>query len=176
MSNSNDATMKKTNDDGEEVNVDLNVNFDPPIPGAGIDAAMERRPGVPMEADPPHPLGTATWTLERQAPPPGVKIMKRVGLPDLTPVFGTAVPPRLLSGLMRQAAYKIPEHHTSHWLVLLLADRVDVLEHRVVRALPIALPILAIAGVGALLFGTLRSTTSRRKRRRQRSALRRVFA
>jgi len=48
------------------------------------------------------------------------------------------------SGLMRRAAYRIPEHHTSHWFVLLAADRVDALEYRVRKALPFALPAAAL--------------------------------
>jgi hypothetical protein len=49
-------------------------------------------------------------------------------------VFGTAQPPRGLSGVLRRRAYLLPEHHTRHWLWLLLADRIDVLEHRVAGA------------------------------------------
>jgi hypothetical protein len=44
---------------------------------------------------------------------------------------------------MRRAAYQIPEHHTTHWLVLLLADRVDATEYQAKRVLPWALPLLA---------------------------------
>ena len=45
-----------------------------------------------------------------------------------TPVFGTAQPPRGLCGALRRRAYAIPEHHARHWALLLLADRVDVVE------------------------------------------------
>lgn len=45
-----------------------------------------------------------------------------------TPVFGTALPPRGLSGALRTRAYAIPEHRARHWLLLLVADRVDVVE------------------------------------------------
>jgi len=142
----------------------MNVNFDPPVPGAGVDAPMERRPGVPMEAEPPHPMGNASWTLDRQVPPTDVTILKRKELPELTPVFGNTIAPRLVSGAMRRAAYKIPEHFTSHWLLLMLSDRVDVLEHRLQRALPIVLPLLALGGVAALAFSV--------KRHRRRGILR----
>ncbi len=63
------------------------------------------------------------------------------------PVSGTAQPPRLLSGALRRAAYRIPDRRTSHWLLLLLADRVDVLEHRLGAALPFV-PALAAGLVG----------------------------
>jgi len=45
-----------------------------------------------------------------------------------TPVFGTAQPARGLSGALRTRAYAIPEHHARHWFLLIVADRVDVVE------------------------------------------------
>jgi hypothetical protein len=47
----------------------------------------------------------------------------------LTPVYSTALPPRGLSGVLRRAAYKIPDYKPRRWMLLLAADRVDVLEH-----------------------------------------------
>jgi hypothetical protein len=125
------------------------------IPGAGIDADPGQRPGVPMEKDPPEPVGAAHWGQPIRQPDPGY-ILKRRGLEKLTPVFGTSVPPRGISGLMRRAAYAIPDHRTTHWLVLLLADRIDVLEDRAKRVAPLLLPLLI--GGGALLY------TARRRR------------
>lgn len=96
------------------------------IHGWGADASLDRRPGVPMEAEPriaPH----AHWIHpERQRA--RVEILKHSELDELTPVFGTAQPPRGLSGIMRRAAYRIPTHKPSHWMTLLAADRVDVIE------------------------------------------------
>ena len=109
--------------------------------GAGIDSDRERRPGVPMETTPPHPMGAAHWSEPERQPDPGT-VLKRKDLDQLTPVFGTAVPPKGVSGLMRRAAYEIPEHRVSHWFVLLLADRVDAMEHRLKRVLPFAAPVL----------------------------------
>jgi len=54
--------------------------------------------------------------------PPGARI---------PPVYGTAQPPRGLSGVLRDSAYQYPSHKARHWLILMLADRVDVLEHTV---------------------------------------------
>lgn len=53
---------------------------------------------------------------------------------------------------MRRAAFEIPEHKTSHWLTLLLADRVDVLEHDLGRVAPVALGLAALAGATALVL------------------------
>lgn len=111
--------------------------------GDAPDADPVNRPGVPMELDPPRPAGNAHWDAPARQPDPG-GVLKRSTLDALTPVFGNTVPPRGLSGLMRRAAYQIPEHHTSHWLVLLLADRVDAIEANPVRALSVALPVAAL--------------------------------
>lgn len=102
---------------------------------------MLQTPGVPMEKDPPEPAGNAHWLTPDKMEDPGY-VLKRAGLDELTPVFGTSVPPRGLSGLMRKSAYDIPEHYTTHWLLLLAADRVDVLEDRLKRYLP----FVALAG------------------------------
>jgi hypothetical protein len=49
----------------------------------------------------------------------------------VTPVFGTSCPPKGISGMMRKFAYKkYSEGRAAHWLLLLAADRVDVLESR----------------------------------------------
>lgn len=118
--------------------------------GEAVDANPVRRPGVPMEATPPRPIGAAHWTEPARQHDPGF-VLKRRGLAELTPVFGTACPPRGLSGLLRKAAYRIPDYRMSHWLVLLFADRVDVFEHRPLRLLRVALPAAAGAVGIALL-------------------------
>ena len=101
------------------------------MPYWGADRRIEDRPGVPREAS-PHPLEGAHWrTPEQQTPRVGVLV--RAGLTKLTPVFGTAQPPRGVSGWLRRAAYRIPDWRVRHWLILLLADRIDVLEGRIRR-------------------------------------------
>ena len=54
----------------------------------------------------------------------------------LPPVFGTACPPRGISGAIRKYAYTLSEGRTSHWMMLMAADRVDVLESRSRRPAP----------------------------------------
>lgn len=95
----------------------------------GYDQAPENRPGVPMEAE-PRPDPDAPW----QTPPrqeSGVEHLHRMEIDELTPVYGTAQPPSGISGAMRRAAYRIPEHEARRWLLLLAADRVDMMEHKV---------------------------------------------
>ncbi|HEY8368524.1 MAG TPA: hypothetical protein VIM86_04340, partial [Thermodesulfobacteriota bacterium] len=94
----------------------------PEIAGWGADLDPRNRPGVPL-ARTPAPVGEAHWDEpERQAPQPH---LVRMELGRLTPVFGTAQPPRGLSGAIRRAAYRIPEHRARRWLLLLAADRVE---------------------------------------------------
>lgn len=90
----------------------------------GADAPLENRPGVPMEAA--SALPAEPEPIARQ--PGDESHFRRVGLEELTPVYGTAQPPRGVSGKMRKMAYSIPEHSAMHWMTLLLADRVDVME------------------------------------------------
>jgi hypothetical protein len=45
-------------------------------------------------------------------------------------VFSTAVPVRGLSGRLRRVAYRVPDYRARRWLLLMVADRIDVIEHR----------------------------------------------
>ena len=93
--------------------------------GADLDPAM--RPAYPMERTPPrfiHPPDR----MEHQRPRRPVKVFHSTERPGLTPVYGTAQPPAGLSGLIRAGAYRQSENDLRHWLLLLLADRVNVVE------------------------------------------------
>jgi hypothetical protein len=64
-------------------------------------------------------------------PPQQVRKIKVFVSPEhegLTPIFGTSCPPRGLSGLIRGYAYRFSEGQKLHWILLLAADRVDVVE------------------------------------------------
>ena len=100
------------------------------IPDWGIDLQASHRPGVPREL-PPHPIGGAHWRIPERQPPPDVVVLKRADLPELTPVFSTAVPPHGLSGWIRGYAYRFPDQRVRKWVLLLVADRVDVVESAV---------------------------------------------
>ena len=111
----------------------------------GADLRREDRPGVPKETHPPAPIASAAWTsLEQQVEGP---IAVRGPLRPLTPVYGTASPPRGLSGIVRRAAYRVPDYKPRRWVLLLLADRIDIFEHTVA---PIA---TLLGGVAAIVGG-----------------------
>jgi len=94
-----------------------------------VDREPRDRPGVPMIPEQPAAL-TRTQPARQEA---SVPVLVSVDVGALTPVFSSAVPPRGLSGLMRRRAYAIHEHKARRWLLLLLADRVDVWENRARR-------------------------------------------
>jgi hypothetical protein len=81
---------------------------------------------VPRDKAPAIGPETLYPPIARQVP--RVKIHKSTEHGRLTPVFGTACPPRGLSGRMRDFAYHYSEGRLMRWLTLLAADRVDVVE------------------------------------------------
>jgi hypothetical protein len=96
------------------------------IPGWGADLDHANRPGYPMERTPPR-LDNVHWeTPEDQ--PLTMEVFHSVERPGVTPLFGTSAPPTGLSGRLRGAAFKLSENDIRHWLLLLLADRVNVAE------------------------------------------------
>ena len=120
------------------------------INGWGADLARRNRPAVPMERMPPRE-DDAHWDVP-EAQAETVEVLHSTERPGLTPVFGTACPPSGLSGKIRRAAFRHSEGRLRHWTLLLLADRVNVVEglfhdaskHRRTHS-------VAIVGVVALL-------------------------
>ncbi|RKG77293.1 hypothetical protein D7W79_15715 [Corallococcus exercitus] len=112
-----------------------------------VDLDPANRPGVPMETA-PKPLAGARVPIALQHA--DVPVFKHAGRKVMPPVFGTAQPPKGLSGLLRKAAYAKPDHKPGHWMLLLLADRVDVWEHRLRRSLPWAAPSAAVLVAGLM--------------------------
>jgi hypothetical protein len=99
------------------------------IPGWGVDLDPKDRPSVPKERFDPRGSG-AHWDFPERQPEKWPR-ERSIEHKFLTPVFGTSCPPRGISGMMRKFAYKkYSEGRAAHWLLLLAADRVDVLESR----------------------------------------------
>jgi hypothetical protein len=71
------------------------------------------------------------------------EILKSTERPFLSAVFGTKQPPTALSGLLRKIAFKYSENMYRHWLPLLLADRIDVIESLVSDIFHARIPRLA---------------------------------
>lgn len=111
----------------------------------GVDQDHARRPGVPMMREPQEWPNTR-YPPERQPGKPTAPRHGRSNKP-MPPVFGTAVPLRGLSGVIRRWAYRYPDHKPRHWLLKMLGDRVDSWEHRVKKYLPVILPAVALLAV-----------------------------
>ena len=93
------------------------------IPGWGVDLDPKDRPSVPKLQFQEDFTG-AHWEFpERQ--PEAYPRERSVEHKMLTPVFGTAQPPSGVSGAIRRHAYRYSEGRAAHWLLLILADRVD---------------------------------------------------
>lgn len=96
------------------------------IQGWGADLDPQVRPAVPMERTPPRFIQPHYEEPEQQ--PHTVKVFHSTERPGLTPVFGTSTPPSGVSGLIRAGAYRFSENDLRRWLMLLFADRVNVVE------------------------------------------------
>jgi hypothetical protein len=104
------------------------------VPGWGVDLDPRDRPAVPKENFDMQATG-AHWTFpERQIP--RYRRERSIEHKFLTPVFGTVCPPKGLSGIVRRIAYRyFSEGRTAHWTLLVLADRIDVMESSVTALL-----------------------------------------
>lgn len=96
------------------------------ITGWGADLDHANRPAYPMERTPPR-LHNLHW--DQPSPQAAnVEVLVSTERPGITPVFGTTLPPRGLSGSLRRLAFKASENDLRRWMLLLLADRIDVVE------------------------------------------------
>jgi len=97
------------------------------IKGWGIDADMKNDPTYPMKKRTDEERFGYTWNRPAQQPE-SVEILTSTERKNLPAVFGTTLPPSGLSGMIRRFAFKYSESDYLHWLPLMLADRVGVVE------------------------------------------------
>ena len=100
------------------------------IPGWGMEADPENDPTYPMK----HYTGADHERFNyEKAPQQPIKqeIFHSIERPGVTRVFGTSTPPAGLSGAIRRFAYKYSEATAAHWMTLILADRVDVIQGKI---------------------------------------------
>ncbi|NEK59441.1 hypothetical protein GCU56_16405 [Geodermatophilus sabuli] len=93
------------------------------IPGWGVDLDPADRPSYPKLQ---YPADTgAHWDFPERQPEKWPR-EHSIEHAFVTPVFGTAQPPRGLSGAIRRYAYaRFSEGRLAHWLLLIVGDRVD---------------------------------------------------
>jgi hypothetical protein len=97
------------------------------IAGWGIDENKRNNPTYPIK----HYTGVDHERLKYPKPvqqQESVEVLHSNERPGVTSVYGTSTPPRGLSGMLRRYAFKFSEGSSGHWLTLMLADRVNVVE------------------------------------------------
>ncbi|HEX8298596.1 MAG TPA: hypothetical protein VF594_05485 [Rubricoccaceae bacterium] len=105
-----------------------NQTIDPKtVTGWGVDADPKNDPTYPMKLR--NNAEHAGYSWDRPAlQPTTVEVLHSNERPNLTAVFGTSTPPSGLSGMIRRAAFRFSENSYGHWLPLMLADRIGVVE------------------------------------------------
>ena len=105
-----------------------NLPVDPStIPGWGVDADPRNDPTYPMRDRSRDDDTGMSW----ERPPlqtRRVEILASIEHNRLPAVLGTATPPRGISGMIRRQAFRYSESQWTHWLMLMAADRVNVVE------------------------------------------------
>jgi hypothetical protein len=97
------------------------------IPGWGADLDPADRPSHPKLRYAPEETG-AHWDFPDRQPEPWPR-ERSIEHAFVTPVFGTAQPPKGMSGAVRRYAYRrFSEGRAAHWLLLIAADRLDAWE------------------------------------------------
>jgi hypothetical protein len=96
------------------------------VPGWGVDADAGNNPTYPMRHIEDQTRGMS-W--ERPAlQQPDVEILRSIEYNRLPAVVGTSTPPKGLSGMIRRYAFRRSESDWWHWLLLMGADRINVVE------------------------------------------------
>ena len=97
------------------------------IPGWGVDADPRNDPTYPMKRRNDGEHAGYSWERPPQQPI-NVEILHSNERPNVTATFGTSTPPSGVSGMLRRKAFNFSESSYGHWLPLMLADRVGVVE------------------------------------------------
>lgn len=97
------------------------------INGWGIDADPLDVPNYPIKKRTENDNKGMIWERPPQQPEL-VEVLHSNERPGVSAVFGSPNPPRGISGRIRRWAFRYSESNWAHWLLLLLADRVDMME------------------------------------------------
>jgi hypothetical protein len=97
------------------------------IPGWGVDADTRNDPTFPIRHREDLETRGLTWERPTQQDP-DVEILTSIEHNRLPAVVGTSTPPSGLSGMIRRYAFRRSESDWWHWLLLMGADRINVVE------------------------------------------------
>ncbi|HEX8622108.1 MAG TPA: hypothetical protein VF718_09060 [Allosphingosinicella sp.] len=96
------------------------------IPGWGVDADPANDPTYPYR-DRSKDDHSGQW-VRPTVQSADVEILQSIEHVRRPAVVGTSTPPSGLSGMIRRAAFTYSESHWLHWLMLMGADRINVVE------------------------------------------------
>jgi hypothetical protein len=97
------------------------------IVGWGVDADPNNDPTYPIKQRNNGEQAGYSWERPSQQPLT-IEVLHSNERPNVTAAFGTSTPPSGLSGILRRIAFTYSESSYGHWLPLMLADRVNVVE------------------------------------------------
>jgi len=97
------------------------------VKGWGVDADPKNDPTYPMKKRNNGEHEGYSWERPPQQPV-DVEVLHSNERPNVSAAFGTSTPPAGLSGVIRRYAFNYSESSYGHWLPLMLADRVGVVE------------------------------------------------
>lgn len=105
-----------------------NKTIDPSqVKGWGIDADPKNDPTYPMKTRNNGEHAGYSWERPPQQQT-DIEVLHSNERPNLSAVFGTSTPPSGLSGTIRRVAFNYSENSYAHWLPLMLADRIGMVE------------------------------------------------
>ena len=96
------------------------------IVGWGVDADPQNDPTYPYR-DRSNDDHSGEW-MRPPVQQSDVEILQSIEHKQRPAVFGTSTPPSGVSGMIRRAAFRWSESNWLHWLMLMGADRVNVVE------------------------------------------------
>jgi hypothetical protein len=99
------------------------------IPGWGVDADPANNPTYPMRdvSKDDRSISGLNWSRPAQQAK-DVEVLMSIEHNRLPAVFGTSSPPSGISGIIRRIAFRRSESDWWHWLMLMGADRINVVE------------------------------------------------
>lgn len=100
----------------------------PNIPGWGTDIDRGKRPAFAMERAPGDHEGHDHSHAEPVQQQRDIEVLVSNERPHITPLFGTGPEPSGVSGAIRRFAFRFTENDIRHFMLLLLADRINVAE------------------------------------------------
>lgn len=97
------------------------------VKGWGADADPNNDPTYPMKHRTDDGHAGYDWERPPQQPV-DIEVLHSNERPNVSATFGTAAPPSGVSGMLRRFAFRYSESSYAHWLPLMLADRVNMIE------------------------------------------------